>query len=140
MGGSEPIGGASHGMKVASIVGATGNNSNCGVGIAPEVTFSSCSSVYAPSIPELLTYKLDQMDISQNSWAVEGCGENSRHDPNRRRRMSRRTNRNLQVGGVTAAAANETALPEFDDKCPFVHMPFDGYSLSYVYYSSCGHL
>mmetsp|Transcript_29477 Transcript_29477/g.33081 ORF Transcript_29477/g.33081 Transcript_29477/m.33081 type:complete len:892 (-) Transcript_29477:118-2793(-) len=129
MGGSLNDGGTKHGMIVASIIGATGNNNNCGVGIAPEVTLSSCQSS-TTLLPELLTYKLDQMDISQNSWAVEGCGPLSSFDPNRRR------HRNLQQvgeeeGAAAAATANETTvLPEFVAECPFVYKPFDTYLLS----------
>ena len=94
------------------MVGAAGNNSECGVGIAPQVTLSSCNNGGFMSFPELLTYKLDQMDISQNSWAFEGCGKNSNLDPER----------SLQDSGV------QTVVPTLTTECPFVYKPFDGYS------------
>ena len=95
------------------MVGATGNNSECGVGIAPQVTLSSCNNGGFMSFPELLTYKLDQMDISQNSWAFEGCGKNSNLDPER----------SLQDSGV------QTVVPTLTTECPFVYKPFDGYNM-----------
>ena len=99
-------------FNLASLVGATGNNDFCGVGIAPRVTFSSCSTQGFMSNPELLSYKLDQMDISQNSWAIEGCGQNAGFDPER----------SLQEIGV------ETSVPTLVTECPFVYKPFDGYA------------
>jgi len=61
---------------------------------------------------ELLIYKLDSIDISQNSWAFEGCGPLS---PN-------------QYNGNVRRQLQET-----EDElsyCPFIYEPFPGYLLS----------
>jgi subtilisin-like proprotein convertase family protein len=69
-----------HGTTVASILGAEGNNTQCAVGIAPQVTLSSCvvTSGTDQVDPTLingtwLAYKVDQFDISQNSYGFPGC-------------------------------------------------------------------
>ncbi|CAJ1962979.1 unnamed protein product [Cylindrotheca closterium] len=68
-----------HGTIVASIIGAAGNNGQCAVGVAPEVVFSSCVILSAPDVDETShdgtypAYKLDQIDISQNSFGVQTC-------------------------------------------------------------------
>jgi len=67
-----------HGTIVASIIGAGGNNNECGTGIAPEVTLSSCiaagenpdNTVYDNS---WMSHKVDQMDISQNAYGFRHC-------------------------------------------------------------------
>jgi len=58
----------------------------------------------------MLTYNLDMMDISQNSWAYEGCGPLSPDQGNDNVR------RDLQE--------------EQEDLCPFIYKPFEGYALS----------
>lgn len=66
------------GNTVASILGAAGGNDQCGVGVAPEVTFSTCrppnnitSLISGPSLSSaFLAYNVDRMDISQNSWSA----------------------------------------------------------------------
>lgn len=65
--------GFSHGTSVASIVGAGADNDVCGVGIAPNVTLSSCFFNTMQTLADLYTYKLDSFDISQNSWGREAC-------------------------------------------------------------------
>ena len=68
-----------HGTIVASIIGAAGNNSQCAVGVAPQVVFSSCVILSAPDVDETShdgtypAYKLHQIDISQNSFGVQTC-------------------------------------------------------------------
>jgi subtilisin family serine protease len=64
--------GVFHGTAVASIVGAAGDNDECAVGIAPNVTLSSC---YVFGGGNILATKLDQMDISQNSYGIDGCSK-----------------------------------------------------------------
>ena len=69
----------SHGTAVASIVGAAGDNDDCGVGIAPLVTLSGCRfSDSQMTYAELLVYNLESFDISQNSWGVESCQDQDR--------------------------------------------------------------
>ena len=66
-----------HGTTVASIIGASGDNRQCAVGVAPEVTISSCKlfdgSFTLDNILDSnwLIEKLDQFDISQNSVGGE---------------------------------------------------------------------
>ncbi|CAJ1961945.1 unnamed protein product [Cylindrotheca closterium] len=68
-----------HGTKVASILGAGGNNDGCSVGVAPGVTLSSCVSTTTPNTDETaqdgtwLSHKLDDMDISNNSYGTIPC-------------------------------------------------------------------
>jgi len=67
-----------HGTMVASIVGAAGNN-GCSVGIAPNVTLSSCLASTTPVLDQSATngtwlaFQLNQMDISQNSYGSVPC-------------------------------------------------------------------
>jgi hypothetical protein len=69
----------SHGTAIASIVGAAGDNGDCGVGIAPLVTLSGCRfSDSQLSYAEMLAYNLETFDISQNSWGVESCQDQDR--------------------------------------------------------------
>ena len=70
-----------HGTTVASILGASGNNKQCAVGVAPEVTISSCQIFDDDALTfsdvddfldsDWLIEKLDQFDISQNSVGCE---------------------------------------------------------------------
>ncbi|CAJ1951664.1 unnamed protein product [Cylindrotheca closterium] len=68
-----------HGTMIASILGGAGNNGNCSVGIAPNVTLSSCVATTTPTVDDSandgtwLAYKVDQMDISQNSYGSIPC-------------------------------------------------------------------
>jgi subtilisin family serine protease len=62
-----------HGTSVASIVGGAGGNDKCAAGIAPEVTISSCN-IFADVPLTVLSEKLNNFDISQNSWGVPACG------------------------------------------------------------------
>merc|ERR1719424_2247258 len=77
---SNPV--SNHGNVVTALVGASGNNSHCSVGIAPKVTFSLCP-IGPDHMPDALFSKLDQVDISQNSWTIDGCGGLSVVDINR---------------------------------------------------------
>jgi hypothetical protein len=65
--------GFSHGTAVASILGAAAGNGVCGVGIAPNVTMSSCYFNSNHEFAELFIYKLEMFDISQNSWGRDTC-------------------------------------------------------------------
>jgi kexin len=67
--------GFSHGTAVASIVGAAAGNGVCGVGIAPNVTMSSCHFNTNKEVDELFIYKLPTFDISQNSWGRATCSD-----------------------------------------------------------------
>ena len=67
-----------HGTIVASIIGADGNNGQCGTGIAPRVLLSSC--VAAGESPDATVYdntwmshKVQHMDISQNAYGFRHC-------------------------------------------------------------------
>merc|ERR1719491_2694709 len=109
--------GKNHGNVVASLVGASGNNSHCGVGIAPKVTFSVC-----PIGRNTLISKLDQMDISQNSWAIEGCGELSIYDHITRARYLEDGN-DFDDDNSTLSSTIEALLD--NSTCPFRHNPTD---------------
>ena len=66
--------GASHGTACASIAAALGNNNECAVGIAPGATLSSCT--YLGTTRQDVTFlihALDQVDVSSNSYGVQGC-------------------------------------------------------------------
>lgn len=60
-----------HGTAVASIVAASGDNGECAVGIAPKASLSACNAL-TPS-ESFLGYKVDAMDISQNSYDRPAC-------------------------------------------------------------------
>ena len=47
---------------------------NCGVGIAPNVTLSICKRSNNVEDLDFMEYNIESIDISQNSWAYEGCG------------------------------------------------------------------
>lgn len=75
-----------HGTSVASIVGAAASNTACAVGVAPLVRLSSC---YALQPNEgFLAAKVDQMDISQNSYERPACRSDVVDDGRRRRRQA----------------------------------------------------
>lgn len=63
----------SHGTAVAAILGGAADNDLCSVGIAPEVTISSCYAFTAGLT--ILDINLDSFDISQNSYGNDGCEE-----------------------------------------------------------------
>jgi subtilisin-like proprotein convertase family protein len=65
--------GFSHGTAVASILGGAAGNDVCGVGIAPNVTMSSCHFNSNKDFTDLFVYKLTTFDISQNSWGRDSC-------------------------------------------------------------------
>mgnify|MGYP003336021443 CR=1 FL=1 len=67
----------------------------CGVGVAPQVTFSSCYSTSVTRAYDFLAYEIDKMDISQNSWMTEGCGKLSVVDPVRKKRERRALRRQI---------------------------------------------
>jgi len=95
----------SHGTAVASVIGAAGNNDQCAVGIAPEVTLSSCAVVGVPlAVMDKTTYdqsypayKLDTMDISHNSFGFVPC-------------------RRIEAGYTAITFPNTNT-------CPFTHRP-----------------
>lgn len=67
-----------NGNAVLSILAATGGNDQCGVGVAPDVSVSTCSPprdvtglLASPSLATaFLAHKVDGMDVSQNSWSA----------------------------------------------------------------------
>lgn len=61
----------------------------------------------------MLTYKLDSFDISQNSWAYEGCGRNSYQQ--------------LNCDNPDDCLRKRRKL---QNECIFKHKPFEGYLLS----------
>ena len=67
---------AGHGTNVAGIIGSGADNDFCSVGVAPEVTLSSCF-VFGQE-QSLLAEKLESFDISQNSWGLSVCAR--QHD------------------------------------------------------------
>ena len=67
----DPVEEHAHGTSVASIAAASGNNGHCSVGVSPKVTLSACYAFHG-SVDFLWT-KIDQMDISQNSFGTTGC-------------------------------------------------------------------
>lgn len=81
----EPVEGAyergfSHGTAVASILGAAAENDVCGVGIAPNVTMSSCHFNSKREFSDLFIFMLDSFDISQNSWGRDPCSDQETFD------------------------------------------------------------
>jgi hypothetical protein len=60
-----------HGTSVASIIGAAADNTECTVGVAPQVRLSSCYALQPDE--SFLAAKIDQMDISQNSYERPAC-------------------------------------------------------------------
>ena len=71
-----------------------------------------------------LSYEIDKMDISQNSWAVQGCGAISFLEPNRKNRERKRERRSLRRRFLQEGAEGEEVPPS----CPFVHKQFPTYS------------
>eukprot|EP00934_Nitzschia_sp_Nitz4_P002113 Nitzschia sp. Nitz4//scaffold272_size25479//1136//3663//NITZ4_008306-RA/size25479-augustus-gene-0.11-mRNA-1//1//CDS//3329545216//2113//frame0 len=70
---------SNHGTEVASVLGASGDNGACAVGIAPKVSMSSCN-LYALKAEEsfsVFSYNLDGFDVSQNSLGIEACSEDN---------------------------------------------------------------
>jgi hypothetical protein len=63
--------GRQHGTSVASILGAAAGNGACTVGVAPMVRLSSCYALQPNE--SFLGTKIDQMDISQNSYERPVC-------------------------------------------------------------------
>mmetsp|Transcript_24767 Transcript_24767/g.60852 ORF Transcript_24767/g.60852 Transcript_24767/m.60852 type:complete len:242 (+) Transcript_24767:311-1036(+) len=72
-----------HGTTVASIIGAASNNNQCGTGIAPAVTISSCVVVGNNADPTsfdgtILAYKFENFDISLNAYGDIHCPRSRR--------------------------------------------------------------
>lgn len=71
-----------HGTGVASIVAGSANH-YCAVGVAPDATISSCFIELQATTPaklgSVLDVKLDQMDVSVNSWGIVTCFRTSTH-------------------------------------------------------------
>jgi subtilisin family serine protease len=70
-----------HGTAVASILGAEANNDECSAGIAPNVTISACN-IFAMTNTynggSFLANKVQEFDISQNSFGYPACGTGRR--------------------------------------------------------------
>mmetsp|Transcript_13166 Transcript_13166/g.27235 ORF Transcript_13166/g.27235 Transcript_13166/m.27235 type:complete len:146 (-) Transcript_13166:199-636(-) len=66
---NDPTSDNDHGTIVAGIILGNADNGHCAVGIAYKAKFSSCDVFNNPlSRAEILEYKIDTFDISQNSW------------------------------------------------------------------------
>lgn len=102
----------SHGLSVASVIGAEGGNGECAVGVAPRVTFSFCTA--SGGVENFLSQRMDNVDISHNSWAQPACERASR-----RRYRTRRTNirDKVQLGGWRDDKDEEVS------QCPFSYRP-----------------
>jgi hypothetical protein len=68
---SESVNDNFHGTAVASILGGGADNGECALGVAPEVTISSCYALRDSGA--ILAEKLDSFDISQNSFGADAC-------------------------------------------------------------------
>lgn len=77
-----------HGTAVAGIVGAAADNDLCSVGVAPEVTLSSCD-VFTSRDDMLSEGQLSMYDISQNSFGENACEPRSDISGRRRQQASR---------------------------------------------------
>jgi hypothetical protein len=112
------------GNTVASILGATGGNDQCAVGIAPEVTFSTCrpptnitSMLDGPSLSTVfLAYNVDTMDVSQNSWSATLDDRITSAVP-QKVELRRRRRRIQSVRGVSAGASAPSLCLEGLDDC-----------------------
>ena len=63
-----PINNDSHGTSVAGIILGNANNDQCATGIAHEAKFNACNFFIDAGVEvDLLVYKLETFDISQNS-------------------------------------------------------------------------
>lgn len=78
-----------HGTSCASIAVAHANNGECSVGIASGATLSSCRVYGSNATRELdddftfIATKVDQMDISSNSWGIDACRRLQKDDDSR---------------------------------------------------------
>jgi len=71
-----PIGNNNHGTSVTGIILGNANNDQCAVGVAYEARFNACNFFTEQGLSvELLTYKLESFDISQNSIGLPGCDD-----------------------------------------------------------------
>jgi Subtilase family/Proprotein convertase P-domain/Plexin repeat len=110
--------GRHHGTAVASIVGAASDNGACAVGVAPLVRLSAC---YALQRNEgFLAAKVDQMDISQNSYEMPACQADDPGGQRRRRAAEAvcpfvRPNANLENGPCAKCDFSSTAV--LSDEC-----------------------
>ena len=105
----EPVHDNNHGTSVAGVIGAAGNNGVCGVGIAPQVTLSSCYGLGDPETQTFLSEKVDQMDISSNSIGVDACVL----------RDVRRYYHTRRLEGLTLQERQKRNLQ--NQKCPFTY-------------------
>lgn len=69
-----------HGTACASLILAEGGNDECAAGIAPDANASACllvGSGATQATDEALTYKMEAIDISSNSWGPIPVGRPS---------------------------------------------------------------
>lgn len=123
----------SHGMMVASLIGAEGDNDKCSVGVAPNVTFSFCTA--HGEVHDFISNRMDTVDISHNSWAQPAC---EGHTDRRRMLHYRRKLRGYQKGKmehdniVGHRGDNKKDMDLF--VCPFSYQPqqfVDRYNLTF---------
>ena len=78
-----PESGDNHGAACAGIIAASGNNSFCGVGVAPEANVAGIKLISAGfnavEEADALTYRLDIVDIYSNSWGPPDDGNISNY-------------------------------------------------------------
>jgi hypothetical protein len=108
-----------HGTSVASILGAQGDNDDCSVGIAPNVTLSACN-IYNSKTDAFLAEKVQAFDISQNSFGYPACGTGRR----RQRQLLRvETQRQENTTTTTTTCPFTFTHPALTDPCSVCDFP-----------------
>ena len=102
-----------HGTSVASILAASANNGLCSVGISPGITFSVCHAFGGGSKAEFLSEKLEQVDISSNSYGSPACWPVEIESPIFSARRDRRSLLRSSPWTISTKAKNTT--------CPFTN-------------------
>eukprot|EP00536_Pseudo-nitzschia_multiseries_P007897 jgi/Psemu1/256671/estExt_Genewise1Plus.C_1910029 len=110
-----------HGTSVASIIGAAANNGECAVGVAPETTLSWCDGLQPDE--SFLEYRLDAMDVSQNSFEIDACTRSTRNKQCSYEGLSTTARRSISNGirlgrnglGIVYVFASGNAYYEGDD-------------------------
>jgi hypothetical protein len=103
-----------HGTAVAAILGAEANNNECSVGIAPQVTLSSCN-LFQYRTDSFLAEKLDQFDISQNSFGYPACGPGRQRHLQEPQEEENNNNNNTCPFAYRSSFTNPCTVCEFGD-------------------------